>query len=185
MKLVTKTIENDELYLRQISKEVNFEKDDFLNDIKKIKEYCQTQDVLAMACIQIGIPKRIIYLKNTDVHNLEDNSIDESRVLINPIIISKKGKTKYWEACASCLDNMGLVTRPYEIKIQYQDIYNQMHVDTFQGFESTVLSHEYDHLNGILHIDIAEKILVMDKEQRREFRKEHDYEIISKDCKFE
>ena len=50
----------------------------------------------------------------------------------------------------------------------------------FEGFESTVLSHEIDHLDGILHVDIAEKVLVMTLEERKEYRKKHNYKIISK-----
>ena len=55
----------------------------------------------------------------------------------------------------------------------------------FIGFESTVLSHEMDHLDGILHMDKAEELLVMTKEERKEFRKTHGYEIISQSGKYE
>ncbi|MBO5096438.1 MAG: peptide deformylase [Bacilli bacterium] len=54
------------------------------------------------------------------------------------------------------------------------------HEKVFEGFEATVLSHEYDHLDGILHMDIAEEVLVMSEEERRIFRQTHDYQIISK-----
>jgi peptide deformylase len=110
---------------------------------------------------------------------------DESKVLINPKVLNKKGHTKYWEACASCLNNMGLVSRPYKLKIKYIDIDKKKHIKTFTGFEATVLSHELDHLNGILHIDIAEKIIKMPKNERKAFREKHPYEIISKDCDYE
>ncbi len=59
------------------------------------------------------------------------------------------------------------------------------HREKFEGFESTVLSHELDHLDGILHMDIAEEILNMPKDERKEFRKEHPYEIISKTCNYD
>ena len=55
----------------------------------------------------------------------------------------------------------------------------------FVGFESTVLSHEMDHLDGILHMDKAEELLVMTKEERKKFRKNHGYEIISQNGKYE
>lgn len=59
------------------------------------------------------------------------------------------------------------------------------HEDKFEGFEATVLSHELDHLDGILHMDIAERVLNMPKEKRKEFRKQHPYEIISKTCDYD
>ena len=52
--------------------------------------------------------------------------------------------------------------------------------DTFEGFESTVLSHEMDHLDGILHIDIVEEVLQMPAEERKLWRQSHGYKIYSK-----
>lgn len=48
---------------------------------------------------------------------------------------------------------MGLVERPYKIKLEYYDENKKKHTKTFRGFETTVLSHEMYHLDGILHID--------------------------------
>ena len=81
-----------------------------------LKEFCKETECYALAANQIGIQKRIIYLKNTtqDIP-LENINYDEEKIIINPLVLSKKGKTKYWEPCLSCLDFMGLVTRPHEI----------------------------------------------------------------------
>lgn len=184
------TIKDNEQFLRQISRPVDFNDPDLTDNIETLHEFCKDNEVLAMAAVQLGIPKRIIYIKNTDLNVIkrrqENNATEadinhnESRVLINPVIKESEGLTEYWEACASCLDNMGLVKRPYKIVVEYQDINEKTHEDTFEGFESTVLSHEMDHLDGILHIDIAEKVLVMSADERREYRKTHDYKIISK-----
>ena len=108
----------------------------------------------------------------------EEHSHNEKKVLINPVIIKRTGLTEYWEACASCLDNMGRVLRPYKIELEYYDINGLKHSEVFEGFEATVLSHEMDHLDGILHIDIAEEVLNMPPEERKIFRKTHDYNII-------
>ena len=185
MEIKRKTIENDEEYLRQISKEVLFSDKSLKSDVKKLESFCQQTECFALAAVQIGIPKRIVYLKNTTLDvPLEDMDNNESKILINPVIISRKGKTRYWEACLSCLDNMGLVTRPYKITVQYYDINGNKHEEIFEGFEATVLSHELDHLDGILHMDIAEQVLVMPKEERKKYRETHPYEVISKTCKY-
>lgn len=186
MKIVTKTIEKDEKYLRQISKPVSFENKEYLKDIKLLEKYCIETKCFALAAVQIGIPKRIVYLKNTKLDvDLEDKNYNESKILINPVIVSRKGHTKFWEACLSCLDNMGLVSRPYKITLKYNDISGKECSEIFRGFESTVLSHEIDHLDGILHMDIAEEIKVMPKEERKKFRETHPYKIISKICDYE
>ena len=190
------TVEDNESFLRQISKPVVFPDKELKKDIKVLEQYFKQRDiVLALAAVQLGIPKRLIYIKNTslDVINRkindkdteEDRSYNEHRVLINPVIISKEGLTTFWEACASCLDYLGLVKRPYKIVVEYQDINGKAKRETFEGFESTVLSHEIDHLDGILHMDIAEEVLTMSDDERKEFRKAHGYDIISKTGDYE
>lgn len=189
------TIADNEEYLRQVSLPVDFNDKSLKKDIAVLDKYCKEEEVLAMAAVQLGIPKRIIYLKNTNldiVNKIQDDSVseeeknyNEARVLINPVIISREGLTDYWESCASCLDNFGHVRRPYKITLEYFDINGEKHIDTFEGFEATVLSHEYDHLDGILHMDIADEVLVMKAEDRKKFRLEHGYNIVSKTGDYE
>lgn len=77
------------------------------------------------------------------------------------------------------MDNFGRVRRPYKIYVRYQDIKGNTVETIFEGFESTVLSHELDHLDGILHMDIADEVLIMTQEERKKFRINHPYNIIS------
>ena len=169
--------------MRQISKEVSFDDKSYIDDIKLLEEFCNNTECFALAAVQIWIPKRIVYLKNTKLDkDLWDKDYNEARVLINPVIISRKGKTKFWEACLSCLDNMWLVVRPYEMVVKYNDIEGFEHEEKFEWFETTVLSHELDHLDWILHMDVAEEVIIMPREQRKKFREKHPYEIISKTC---
>lgn len=185
MEIIRKTIENDLEYLRQISKPVNLERDNYLEEIKLLEEFCSKTECFALAAVQIGIPKRMVYLKNTSLDvDLDDMSYNEAKVLINPRILKREGLTTYWEACLSCLNNMGLVERPYKMIVEYYDTEGKKHEETFEGFPATVLSHELDHLDGILHMDIAKEILVMEPKERKEWRKSHPYEIIRKDGEY-
>jgi len=184
MELYRKTIAEDEKYLRQISKSVDLSKDDWKEAVEKLDYFCKNDDNnMAMASVQVGIPLRIIYLKKTDLNRLEED-YNESKIMINPKILKSEGKTTYWEACASCLDNTALVERPYKMEIEYYDLEKEKHIESFEGFPCTVLSHEIDHLDGILHMDIAKDLKVMNKEERKEWRKTHPYEIISKDGEY-
>ena len=186
----TITIADNETFLRTKSKEVVFPDDDLERDIKVLEAYFKESDItLALASVQLGMLKRIIYIKNSnldlinrknnDLETEDDKEYNEKRILINPVIISKEGLTDYWEACASCLDNIGHVKRPYKINLEYQDLEGVKHKDVYEGFEATVLSHEMDHLDGILHMDIADEVLNMTREERKEFRKTHGYNVIS------
>ena len=193
------TIKNNENYLRQVSKKVNFNDPELHNNIVVLQNYCMEREVMAMAAVQLGIPKRIIYVKNTNLKILnkrltdegkeETKDYNEAKVLINPKIISKEGLATFWEACASCSwyeGNVkkwynGKVRRPYKIKVKYFDLEGKSHEKEFEGFESTVLCHEIDHLDGILHIDIADKVIIGTLEERIELRKKEGYTIIRKD----
>ena len=186
------TIQDSEPFLRQISSSVDIKNDkELMNDIDILDQFYKENNVMAMASVQLGIPKRIVYLKNTNldiINKIQNNSnseeienYNEKKVLINPTILKREGLTEYWEACASCLDNMGRVLRPYKIELEYYDIDGNQKVETSEGFESTVLSHELDHLDGILHIDIAEEVIEMPANERKIWRQSHEYKIYQKD----
>lgn len=187
-KLKSITIADNEPYLRQISTPVDItDRESLKKDIEVLEKYCKEHNVMAMAAVQLGIPKRLVYLKNTnldiinkmqtDTAKEEEKNYNEARILINPAILKREGLTEYWEACASCLTNCGRVLRPYKIDLEYYDISGNKHAEIFEGFESTVLSHEMDHLDGVLHIDIAEEVLQMTPEERKVWRQTHDYKI--------
>lgn len=195
-KIESITIEDNEEYLRQISKEVDIKNDkELMSDISVLDEYCKENALMAMAAVQLGIPKRMIYLKNTNLDIInkiqantvseEEKNYNEAKVLINPIITNREGLTDYWEACVSCLDNFGRVLRPYKIELEYYDVEGTKKQEAFEGFESTVLSHEIDHLDGILHIDIAEEVYQMPAEERKAWRINHGYKVYSKTGNYE
>ena len=130
-----KTILDNEKYLRQVSKEVDFKDKFYINDIKKLENYCKNNNVFAMSAIQIGVPKRIIYMKNTttDVNKNCDLNYNENKIMINPNIIEVKGHTRYLEACASCLDICAVIDRPYSVIVEYYNINGQIKKEKITG----------------------------------------------------
>ena len=181
------TIKDNEAYLRQISKEVVFPDANLLQDFEDLKEYTIEHKVYAMASVQIGIPKRLIFVKTTDPNDRSKNGSNHI-TMVNPVIISKRGRTEFLEGCQSCLQYWAVVERPYEIVVDYLDLNGQAHTEKFEGFSATVLSHEIDHLDGILHMDRSNNFIDLDendKEARIAFRDAHPYKVISKDCPFE
>ncbi|MBR2704540.1 MAG: peptide deformylase [Clostridia bacterium] len=200
VKLESITIEKNEEYLRQISKEVDINDPEIHNNIVVLQDFCMQNEVFAMAAVQLGIPKRIVYVKNTDLNKSavaegkdENKDYNEAKVMINPEIISKEGLTTFWEACASSSWYekgvkkwySGKVKRPYKIKVKYIDVDGIQHIDDIEGFPSTILCHEIDHLDGILHIDVADEVLKQTKEERLELRKRDGYTIISRTGDYE
>ena len=186
MQIERKTILNDKKFLRQISKEVDLTNDDYKEVIKLLHDYCieNNNKTLAIASVQLGIPLRLVYLRNTNLEEIFNSERDESKILINPKVLKREGLTRNWEACASCLDYFGLVERPYKIEVEYYDEFGEKHKDIFEEFAAIVLSHELDHLDGILHIDKSIELYDMPLEERKEFRKTHTMEIVKKDGLF-
>ena len=55
------------------------------------------------------------------------------------------------------------INRPETITLQYQDLDQNIHENTFRGIVSRVIQHELDHLQGKLFIDYlppAKKLLI-------------------------
>ena len=166
-----RTMEYDIELLSRKSFTVDISDRETKNDIKDMIVYCQENKIHSISAIQLGIQKRIIYF---------DNSI-----IINPIIIKKEGLTYYWETCPSCLNYIGLVPRPYKVEIEHFDIAGNIIHHTFEGMSATLIMHEYDHLNGYLHIDNALAVFNMPAEEQKTFRESHKYLVIKKDGNFD
>lgn len=168
-----KTIENDEKFLRKNSDDVSFEDTSYEDEIDVLKQFCMEKDSFAISAVQLGIPKRIVYL-----YKNEEKIID--KFLINPKIINEMGKTEYWEACTSVPNKIGLVERPYEVEVEYFDLNRNSVVESFTRLDATIIAHELDHLDGVLYIDKAKEVKDVTKDEKIKFRKDHPYRIISK-----
>ncbi len=135
-------IRNDER-LRKRSKEVRvFDEslDELLNDMR---ESMRKFDGCGLAAIQVGVFKRVIIVEADGIY-LE---------LINPEIISSSGKQVGQEGCLSVEGRTGLVERPEKLKVKaYTKSGDEIIIES-TGFLSVVLSHEIDHLDGVLFID--------------------------------
>ncbi len=101
---------------------------------------------VGLAAPQISILKRVIV---TD----DGSGLKE---FINPVIDSQSDYSVMTEGCLSVPKRWGDVSRPNKIEIEYDDRNGEHHKETFEGFEARIISHETDHLDGILFIDKLE-----------------------------
>lgn len=74
--------------------------------------------------------------------------------MINPEILSKKGTTKMVEGCLSFPGVSEWITRPGEVKVQWQDRTGSIVVETFTGIYASMVQHELDHLDGKTFLDL-------------------------------
>ncbi len=130
--------------LRKTSRPVKDINKNITTLLDDMHETLDTRNGLGIAAPQVGVLKRVIIVVDND-----DNKIE----IINPEILEQSGSQINIEGCLSVRDVRGNVDRPEFVKVKGLDRNgNQI---TVEGTErlATVLSHEIDHLNGILFID--------------------------------
>lgn len=105
-------------------------------------------DGVGLAAPQVGILKRVI------VMDCGEGLIE----MINPEIIEREGEQVGPEGCLSIPGVMGDVRRAMKVKAKGQDRFgNPIEVEG-EELLARCIQHEIDHLNGVLFIDLAEKI---------------------------
>lgn len=119
---------------------------------EKIKELAEdmietmhSQDGVGLAAPQVGILKRVVVI------DLYDNN--GPYVLINPEIVKEKGEQEVEEGCLSFPNKFAKVIRPAEVTVKALDINGKDYKLKGKGLLAQAISHELDHLNGILFVD--------------------------------
>lgn len=98
----------------------------------------------------------------------------EDRVLVNPVIKNRKGRTVEEEACLSVPGVNGKVRRASRVLVEATNLQGEKQEIEAEGLLARVLQHEIDHLDGRLFIDrlspvakIQAQGLLKDMERRR------------------
>ncbi|HZG54970.1 peptide deformylase [Paenibacillus sp.] len=105
---------------------------------------------VGLAAPQIGISKRVIVIDVGDEHGLIE--------MVNPEIVEASGEQLGPEGCLSIPGLQGDVRRKDRLKVKGLNRYGEEFVVEASGFLSRAFQHEIDHLNGVLYIDIAERV---------------------------
>jgi len=99
----------------------------------------------AIAASQIGVMRRIIYM-NTG----------EPVVFVNPVLKNESGgMMEVWDDCMSFPNLLVRVRRHRSCRIEYTDMDWKGRSMDLEGDLSELLQHEFDHLNGILAVELA------------------------------
>ncbi len=135
--------QKEDVVLRKISKEVK-EFDSKLEMIlQDMEDTMIEKEGVGIAAIQIGILKRIF------LATIDDKIIE----FINPKILEKEGSQINEEGCLSAVGETGNVERATYIKVQAYNRLGEQFIYEAEDFEAIIISHEYDHLDGILYLD--------------------------------
>lgn len=137
--------EGDEI-LKKKSKNVEVIDDKIKELIKDMIDTMHEYDGVGLAAVQVGILKNIIVI---DLY-------DEKPIikLINPVITKTKGKQEVEEGCLSFPNKYVKVIRPEEVTVEALDENGKKIKITGTGLLAQAISHEMDHLNGIILTDV-------------------------------
>lgn len=110
-----------------------------------------SDDGIGLAAPQIGVLKRLVVIDLTE----EDGEIYR---LINPVIVKSKGEQVCREGCLSVPTLLGDVARPKEVVVEALNENGEKIKIKAKDLLAVVLSHEIDHLDGVLFIDKATEL---------------------------
>ena len=101
---------------------------------------------VGLAAPQVGIMRRMF---------VAEPEPEKVYIFVDPEIISAEGEQEGNEGCLSVPGYVGTVKRHEKIVIKGKDRYGKEKEFTFEGFETVVMCHEFDHLEGVLYTDKA------------------------------
>lgn len=149
VKLVaTKNLKKIPKILREKSKKVEKVTPEILDLAKNMVEIMNKNNGIGISAVQVGVPIRMIVVKNCD----------ENYVLINPEIKSvSRREAVYSEGCLSFPGIFKEISRPESVRVRARTLDDKVVYIEAEGIVARTLEHEIDHLEGILFIDYVGK----------------------------
>ena len=141
--------------LRRIAREVDKEDPGIRQFIADLWETMYKSDGVGLAAPQVGKSIRVFVIDTAELDKNDPSLQDFKKTFINPRIISRDGEK--WTANEGCLSIPRIredVERQSKIRVQYFDENWDFHDEEYNGIKARVIQHEYDHLEGILFIDL-------------------------------
>ena len=136
--------EGDEI-LKKKSREVEAIDEKLQILIDDMIETMHKYNGVGLAAVQVGILKRVIVIDLYD---------DKGPIkLINPVIIKEKGEQEVEEGCLSFPNKYAKMIRPKEVTVEALDENGKKIKIQGKDLLAQALTHEIDHLNGIVFID--------------------------------
>ena len=111
---------------------------------------------VGLAAPQVGVLRRAVIVLETNVPDDEEEYMIE---LINPVIVETAGEQTGAEGCLSIPNEFGVVQRPDYVKVRAQDRHGAWFEVEGRGLTARAFCHEIDHLDGVLFIDKAIRML--------------------------
>lgn len=136
--------------LRKKAKPVTAITNEIIELVMDMFETMHNAQGIGLAANQVGRLYQIIVV---DVSQLEEAKHIKPIVLINPEIISRKGRCVMEEGCLSIPTIRSEIERAERITVRYRDMNFKQQELQADDILARVILHEYDHLQGVLFLD--------------------------------
>ncbi|MFH0778848.1 MAG: peptide deformylase [Candidatus Eisenbacteria bacterium] len=103
---------------------------------------------VGLAAPQMGVPLRLVVLSIP-----RDDGTRWKFALVNPVLVSRRGRTKSEEGCLSVPGVYEEIERAQEVEVRGLDLDGRDIVVQGDGLLARALQHELDHLDGVLIVD--------------------------------
>jgi len=119
---------------------------------------------VGLAAPQVNVPLRVIVVEFAESE--EDEEVTpELYVCVNPkITITSSEEVVGTEGCLSIPGILGDVSRPTEVIVKGLNRHGQPMKLKVSGWLARIFQHEVDHLNGVLFVDLADKVWAFEGE---------------------
>lgn len=136
--------DGDEI-LRKRSREVEIVDDKIRQILEDMVDTMHQSNGVGLAGPQIGLLKRLVVIDLYD-----DNGPIK---LVNPKIIKQEGEQEVEEGCLSFPNQFAKIIRPAKVTIEALNENGEKIKIEGEGLLAQAISHELDHLDGILFVD--------------------------------
>jgi peptide deformylase len=118
-------------------------------DAGRMLELMYENKGLGLAANQVFLPYRIVVLNPTG----DPQQRDKEEVLLNPVILERKGTIEGEEGCLSFPGLFQKIRRAKTVRVQAYNLCGEVIDKSVSDLEARLWQHEVDHLDGILFID--------------------------------
>lgn len=145
--------------LRKVGEDITKDYPNLETLIDNMFETMYNADGIGLAAPQIGLAIRLFVIDLEPLAEDEPKYAGFKKVFINPRIVEESGEpVKLEEGCLSIPGINEMVERKERIRIQYLDENFIAHDEVYEDFFARCIQHEYDHIEGVLFVDLISGI---------------------------
>jgi peptide deformylase len=145
-----KLVDHNDPILTTACKPFNFVTPPFepIEFAKELVKFMYEQNGIGLAANQVGVPYRVFAMRGQP----------ENFVCFNPKIVWKsEAKVELEEGCLTFPGMLVKIIRPQHIRVRFNTPNGDILTKQFTGMTARIFQHEFDHLDGILFYNLANR----------------------------